>query len=334
VSEKRKRGQVKLGTLENLLDPFSGGGSIPLEAQRLGLMVYASDLNPVAVLINKALIEIPPKFAGHSPINPDAKQSLIGRDWLGSQGLADDIRYYGKWMRDEAEMRIGNLYPKEKLPKEYGGDEVTVTAWLWMRTVKCPNPACGIEMPLTNKFWLSTKKGKEVWVEPIIDHNRKTIHYVVRQGINAPEGTVNRQGAKCIACKSFVSLDYIRSEGKVGRMKAALMAIVAEGPRGRIYISPNEEHVAIAAQARPIEVPETDLPERALSFRVQIYGMTRHRDLFTPRQLVALTTFSDLIREVRDKILFDANLAGLPLGRGKPFYPSWRINYTINLYCS
>jgi putative DNA methylase len=257
-----------------LLDPFSGGGSLPLEAQRLGLAVYASDLNPVAVLINKALIEIPPKFSGHPPINPDSNSSLIDHDWYGSQGLADDIRYYGKWMRDEAEKRIGKLYPKVKLSKEYGGDEVSVTAWLWMRTVICPNPACGIEMPLTNKFWLSTKKGKETWVEPIIDSYRKTINYQVRQGINAPEGTVNRQGAKCIACKSFVSLDYIRSEGRAGRMKTQIVAIVAEGSRGRIYISPNEEHSAIARQARPTWEPVQELQGKC-KVNVPLYLMFR-----------------------------------------------------------
>ena len=159
-----------------------------MEAQRLGLEAHASDLNPVAVLINKALIEIPPKFAGCPPVNPDAKQSLMGRDWHGAQGLADDIRYYGKWMRDEAERRIGHLYPKVTLPKEYVGDEATVIAWLWARTVKCPNPACGTRMPLARSFWLSTKKGKESWVEPQIDNTTTppNIHFKLKIGIGQP----------------------------------------------------------------------------------------------------------------------------------------------------
>src|SRR5258708_26768239 len=167
------RAEIRKATGNNLppvLDPFSGGGSIPLEAQRLGLEAHASDLNPVAVLINKALIEIPPKFANCPPVNPDAKKSLMAREWHGAQGLADDIRYYGKWMRDEAEKRIGHLYPKVTLPKEYRGGEATVIAWLWTRTVTCPNPACGVQMPLVHSFYLSKKKGKEARIEPTIDH--------------------------------------------------------------------------------------------------------------------------------------------------------------------
>src|SRR5947209_7963692 len=228
-----------------VLDPFAGGGSIPLEAQRLGLEAHASDLNPVAVLINKALIEIPPKFAGCSPVNPEAKKSLMGRDWHGAQGLAEDIRYYGKWMRDEAEKRIGFLYPKVMLPKEYGGGEATVIAWLWVRTVTCPNPACGAQMPLTSKWWLSKKKGKEAWVEPRTDHTTTppTIRFTVVTDKGKPqEGTVNRQGARCIACGTPVSFDHVRSEGSAGRMDAQLIAIVADGHNGRVYLEPNEEH--------------------------------------------------------------------------------------------
>src|SRR2546430_13318371 len=186
-----------------VLDPFAGGGSIPLEAQRLGLEAYASDLNPVAVLINKALIEFPPKFAEQSPVNPQARKSSVGGDWSGARGLADDIRYYGKWMRDEAERRIGHLYPKATLPNDYGGGEGTVIAWLWVRTVKCPNPACGAQMPLTNKWWLSQKKGKQTWVEPEIDYTTAppTIHFAIESGEGKPQiGTVNRRGTKCIAC--------------------------------------------------------------------------------------------------------------------------------------
>ncbi len=298
-----------------VFDPFAGGGSIPLEAQRLGLEAHASDLNPVAVLINKALIEIPPKFAGRPPVNPEARQSLMGTDWSGARGLADDIRYYGKWMRDEAERRIGHLYPKVTLPKEYGGSEATVIAWLWTRTVTCPNPACGAKMPLVRSFYLSKKKGKEVWVEPQVDHpaTPPAVRFTVETGKGKPQdGTIDRRGARCIACGTPVPFDHIRSEGKAGRMGSQLMAIVAEGQHGRVYLAPDEEHVAIAVQAKPIGVPETDLPEQALGFRVQLYGMTKHRDLFTPRQLVALTTFSDLVSEAREHVLRDMGLTPLP----------------------
>src|SRR6266568_6705121 len=294
------------GNLPPVLDPFCGGGSIPLEAQRLGLQAHGSDLNPVAVLISKALIEIPPKFTGCAPFNPEAKQSLMGREWHRAQGLADDIRYYGKWMRDEAERRIGHLYPKVLLPKEYGSGEATVIAWLWARTVRCPNPACLAMMPLVRSFWVSTKKGKEVWVEPVVDHAMKTVRFVVRHGAGAPEGTVNRLGSKCIVCGSSVPLDHVRTEGKAGRMGAQMMAIVAEGKRERIYLPPDEEHEAIAQEAKPKWESETELSTHPQYMAAPRYGMTRHRDLFTPRQLMALITFSDLVSEAREQVLEDS----------------------------
>ncbi|MGH7496851.1 MAG: DUF1156 domain-containing protein, partial [bacterium] len=303
-----------------VLDPFAGGGSIPLEAQRLGLRAYASDLNPVAVLINKALIEIPPKFANRPPVHPVEKsgQASFAREWRGATGLAEDVRYYGKWMRDEAEKRIGHLYPKVQLPSPTGrwaggegaggeGKEATVIAWLWARTVKCPNPACGATMPLVRSFWLSTKKAKKAWVKPVVDHAKKTVRFEVKTGEGEPpEGTVNRRGATCIVCDTSVPFDYVRAEGKAGRMEAQLMAIVAEGTRGRVYLAPSAEHETIAARAEPQNVPDTNLPEQALGFRVQLYGMTKHRDLFTLRQLVALTTFSDLVSEARSAVRNDA----------------------------
>ncbi len=289
-----------------VLDPFCGGGSIPLEAQRLGLEAHASDLNPVAVLITKALIEIPPKFAGRPPVNPEARKNLAhSGSWKGAKGLAEDVRYYGKWMRDEAEKRIGYLYPKVKLTKEMAagrddlmalvGQQLTVIAWLWARTVKCPNPACGAQMPLVRSFWLSTKKGKPAWVQPVVDQNAKTVRFEISTGSGHPrESTVDRRGALCLSCSSPVPFDVIRQEAREGRLGVQLMAIVAEGPRGRLYLSPIEQHQAIASGAVPNQPPETDLPDKALGFRVQAYGMTKHRDLFTKRQLVALTTFSDL----------------------------------------
>jgi putative DNA methylase len=309
------RAEIRRSTGGNpppVLDPFCGGGSIPLEAQRLGLEAYGSDLNPVAVLITKALIEIPPKFAGRAPVHPQDRQ-LVQRTWRGVSGLAEDVRYYGQWMRDEAEKRIGWLYPKVKLPKEYGGGEATVIAWLWARTVKCPNPACGAQMPLVRSFWLSTKKGKQAWVEPIVDKKRKTVRFEVRTGKGEPpEGTVNRRGALCIVCKTPVPFDHIRSEGKAGRMSAQLMAIVAEGKGGRVYVDPSDQHAHIARQAVPEWKPDFDLPHNPRDFKTPNYGMNTFADLFTPRQLVALTTFSDLVSEARERVLADARKAGLP----------------------
>ena len=288
-------------------DPFAGGGSIPLEAQRLGLEAHASDLNPVAVLINKALIEIPPKFKDQPPVNPEDRKQI--RTWKGAQGLAADVRYYGKWMRDEAFKQIGRLYPKAKLPKECGGGEATVIAWLWARTVKCPNPACGCQMPLVRSFELSTKKGKETCVEPLIDRSNPNpkIKFEIKTGTGkALEGTVDRKGARCIACEAPVPFDYVRNEGKAERMGQQLMAIVAEGQSGRSYLVPTPEQEAIANSAQPEWKPDTELPKEALGFRVQNYGMTKHADLFTPRQLVALTTFSNLVGEAREKAIADA----------------------------
>ncbi|WXJ79536.1 hypothetical protein MTMBA_16270 [Moorella thermoacetica] len=258
-----------------VLDPFCGGGSIPLEAQRLGLEAHASDLNPVAVLITKALIEIPPRFAGRPPVNPETNRLNVGAEWPGATGLARDIYYYGRWMRDKAEQRIGHLYPKVTLPAEYGGGEATVIAWLWARTVKCPNPACGCQMPLTSKFWLSTKKGKEAWIEPIVDPAKKEVNYKVHLGKGKPPaGTVNRRGAKCICCGTAVPFEYIRDEGKNGRIGEQMMAIVAEGQHGRIYLSASEKHIAIALQARPSWYPQADLPNNPRDFKTPNYGMT------------------------------------------------------------
>jgi putative DNA methylase len=290
-----------------IYDPFCGGGSIPLEAQRLGLDAHASDLNPVAVLITKALIEIPPKFAGQPPIHPMPQGRMTGTGmWQGARGLAEDVRFYGQWLRDKAFENIGHLYPKVTLPSDQGGGNATVIAWIWARTVRCPNPACGAQMPLVRSFALCTKAGKKAWVEPLIDHATKGVRFKVhRTDSTPPEATVNRRGAKCLVCSSPTPLDHVRAEGRAGRISHQLMAIVAEGDRGRTYLQPNAEHEQIAASAEPADAPETDLPSKALGFRVQVYGMTRHRDLFTPRQLVAMLAFSDMVARTREQLIAD-----------------------------
>lgn len=287
-----------------IYDPFCGGGSIPLEAQRLGLEAHGSDLNPVAVLITKALIEIPPKFANRAPINPEArKKGLNDSAYPGVRGLAEDVRFYGEWMRQKAKERIGHLYPLAKLPD---GSEATVIAWLWARTVKCPNPVCGAEMPLVRSFTLSTREGGNAWVEPIIDHSSKAVRFEIRTRGGSPvPGTVTRLGAKCLICSNIVSLDYVRSEGKAGRISAQLMAIVAEGRRGRTYVNPLPDHQQIAHGVKPVGDLDSDLPEQALGFRVQLYGLTKHRDLFTKRQLMALFTLSNLVSEARKQAIAD-----------------------------
>lgn len=292
-----------------LYDPFCGGGAIPIEAQRLGLPTLASDLNPVAVLITKALVEIPWRFRGCMPVHPSLRGPLHARTWERATGLAADVEAYGKWMSQQARERIGHFYPNIQLDKE--GREATVIAWLWARTVHCPNPLCDAQMPLIKSFALSAKKGKEWCLEPIVDRERKTVGFATREGKPERDGTVTRRGAVCIVCNEPVNLSYVRSEGKSGRIGAQMIAIVADGPRGRTYLAPSEDHARIAHSAQPAWSPDTDLPERALGFRVQAYGMTKHRDLFTSRQLLALTTFSELVRESRECALADSIAAGL-----------------------
>jgi putative DNA methylase len=285
-------------------DPFCGGGSIPLEAQRLGLTAYASDLNPVAVLITKALIEIPPKFAGQPPVNPDDGKLKGTGTWTSARGLAEDVRYYGKWMRDEAERRIGHLYPKVKLPSEHGGGEATVIAWIWARTVKSPNPAWDGPMPLVRSFALSTKKGKEVWVEPIVDRQNKRIRFEIRTGPGCPEGTVGRGGAVCLATGTPVPLSHIKAEGLAGRMGQQLMAIAAEGDGRRIFVPPTEIYESVALSVpTPGDVPNFDLARHPQYMGTPRYGLDEYADLFTSRQLVALTTFSDLVAEAREQLV-------------------------------
>jgi putative DNA methylase len=291
-----------------VLDPFAGGGSIPLEAQRLGLEAHASDLNPVAVLINKALIEIPPRWADQPPVHPsDDDLRFEVATWRGAQGLAEDVRHYGRWMRDEAERRLGHLYPDAKVDD---GSTAKVIAWIWARTVTCPNPACGAEMPLAGSFWLGKKKGKEAWIDPHVVNGR--VEFRVGTGPQGPpvDRTAGRNGATCLVCDSPVPLAHVRAEGKAGRMGARLMAIAAEGVRRRIYLPPTPEHEAAADVPAPDDIPTTALPEKALGFRVQGYGMTHHADLFIARQLTTLTTLCDLVSEARDRVRHDAEAAG------------------------
>ena len=310
-------------------DPFAGGGSLPLEAQRLGLESHASDLNPVAVLINKAMIEIPPRFAGKPPVNPASRgdKDLVARQWTGARGLAADVRYYGQWMRDEAEKRIGWLYPKVAVTAEmaqarpdlkpYVGKELTVIAWLWARTVKSPNPAFAqVDVPLASTFMLSTKKGKEAYVEPVIENGGYCFTVKVgrpedSEAVKAGTTAGKRRAFRCLMSDVPVTYDHIRAEGKAGRIGARMMAVVAEGDRGRIYLAPTPEHEDAAQEARPGWKPDVEFFQQALGFRIGNYGMEKWSDLFTPRQLMALTTFSDLVQEAREQVRQDAVAAGV-----------------------
>ena len=309
-------------------DPFAGGGALPLEAQRLGLEAHASDLNPVAVLINKAMIEIPPKFAGRPPVNPEARTDsrLLSREWRGAQGLAEDVRCYGRWMRDEAEKRIGHLYPKVEITAEtvrerpdlkpYEGRKLTVIAWLWARTVKSPNPAfADVDVPLASTFMLSTKKGKEAYVAPVIEG--REYRFTVKVG-TPPEaaklGTTagKRSAFRCLMSGVPVGYGHIRAQGQNNGLGARLMAIVAAGDRSRVYLAPNPKHEAIPQDLDVTWKPDLPLPANPRDFKTPNYGLPMFSDLFTSRQLIALTTFSDLVGEVMERVRRDAASAGLP----------------------
>ena len=316
-------------TLPAFHDPFAGGGALPLEAQRLGLESYASDLNPVAVLINKAMIEIPPKFSDRPPIRPICKDDppeFMHREWKGAQGLAEDVRYYGQWMRDEAERRIGQLYPKIEITsamvkdradlKKYMGQKLTVIAWIWARTVKSPNPAFAkVDVPLATTFMLATKSGKEAYVEPVIE--KTSYRFTVKVGkptdvAAAKSGTkLARANFICLMSGAPISGDYIKAEGKAGRIGARLMAIVAEGERERVYLSPTPEHETVAIGAHPAWKPEVTISGSSQYLGVKPYGMEQFWELFTPRQLVAISAMADLVRESQDRVKQDAIVAGL-----------------------
>ena len=316
--------------MPGLHDPFAGGGAIPLEAQRLGLEAYASDLNPVAVLINKAMIEIPPKFAGRPPVHPEARKDkkLFAKEWKGAEGLAEDVRRYGQWMRDEAEKRIGHLYPKVEITAEMAkerpdlkplvGEHLNLIAYVWARTVRSPNPAYAhVEVPLASTFVLATKEGREAYISPVLSRNSYSFTVLLGEPPrSAKTGTKAARGAnfRCLMSGVPIEPDYVKQEAMAGRMGAKLMAIIAEGKKGRVYHPPIEEHEKLiqSLKAPPgsesIHVPIGNDP-RALW--CLLYGLTHFDHLFTTRQLTALLTFSDLLDTTRKKIIEHAELSDL-----------------------
>ena len=303
--------------LPPVYDPFSGGGSIPLEAQRLGLPAHGSDLNPVAVMIGKAMIEIPPKFKDREPVHPGTRDR---NHYRNAEGLAEDVKHYGAWMRERAFERIGHLYPQVDLPKEHGGGKATVIAWIWSRTVPSPDPAFGdVQVPIASSFLLSSKAGKEAWIEPIVDKAAKTISYRIRKGGTREEIATARKGTKagrgahfrCLLSDTAITPNYVKAKGKAGEMGQTLIAIVAEGKRQRVYVEPRGDHAQLALSTKPKWKPQTSLPNDPRAFWTVNYGLTTFGDLFTDRQLVALNTFSDLVHEARAEIERDGLTAGI-----------------------
>ncbi|MFO0532573.1 MAG: DUF1156 domain-containing protein [Brevundimonas sp.] len=305
------------GVLPPVYDPFSGGGSIPLEAQRLGLPAYGSDLNPVAVMIGKAMIEIPPKFKDEPPVHPGPKDRQFYRN---AEGLAEDVKYYGDWMREKAWERIGHLYPQVDLPKEYGGGKAKVVAWIWARTVPSPDPAfADVSVPIASSFLLNSKAGNEAWIEPSVNRQAKTITYRIRHKgtkaeiATAKEGTKAGRGAnfRCLISDTAITSDYVKRMGRDGKMGQTLIAVVAEGNRSRAYIAPTEYHEQLALSVAYDWKPETSLPNDPRNFWTVDYGLTSFGDLFTDRQLAGLNTFSDLVHEARARIEAEALAAGI-----------------------
>lgn len=311
---ERARAEIKSSIGDerlSLLDPFAGGGAIPFEAQRLGLEAYAQDLNPVAVMINKAMVEIPPKFFGKAAINPESRSRSAISSLTGCNGLADDVEYYGSWMRSQAYERIGDLYPQVELAPSDGGGKANVIAWLWARTIKCPNPACEKTMPLISSLQLSRKRGHEAWLK--LTENGDGFNYeVVRGKFSGKQLKVGR-GAKfhCAHCGAIASEDSVKENAMSGRMGSELIAIVVDGPNGRIIMSPNDEHKTAAIVERPDDYPDANLPYDPRNIWCPNYGLDTYDKLFTNRQLVALTTFSDLVVEAQHKAEEDAIAAGM-----------------------
>lgn len=299
----------------SLLDPFAGGGTIPSEAQRLGLVANAHDLNPVAVMINKATIEIPPKFVGNKPVNPNSENLLsVGGSWSGIHGMIEDVLYYGNWIKEKAYEEIGHMYPLVEVPKEQGGGKTNAVAWIWAHTVKCPNPACGCEMPLANGFTLSKKKGNEAYVEPILDSHAKKITYGLRMGGGKPtnEPKLSR-GAnfRCVLCGEATTPDYIKTEALSGRMGSTLIGIIGEGKKKRVFAAPNEEQILAANVEKPLEYPTGKLSDDRRALWTPLYGLDTFDKLFTNRQLITMTTLSRLVKDVQPIIETDAIKAGL-----------------------
>ncbi|MEQ8652019.1 MAG: DUF1156 domain-containing protein [Kiloniellales bacterium] len=309
-------GDLKDVELPPVYDPFSGGGSIPLEAQRLGLPAYGSDLNPVAVMIGKAMIEIPPKFKDMPPIHPGPKERTHYRN---AEGLAEDVKYYGEWIREKARERIGNLYPQVALPPESGGGKATVIAWIWARTVPSPDPAfLNVQVPIASSFLLSSKSGKEIRTEPVVDKQANTITYRIHRGGTKAEISAAKKGTKagrganfrCIMSGTAITMDHVRRVAKTG-LGQQLIAIVAEGKSGRVYVAPVQEHCDIAQSAKACWRPDLTISPDRRAFTPPDYGMGAFGDLFTERQLVALTTFSELIHLARKQIENDGLVAHL-----------------------
>jgi len=313
-----------------LLDPFAGGGAIPLEAQRLGLVSHAHDLNPVAVMINKAAIEIAPKFSNRPPINKETSENGLV-NWVGTAGFAADVKHYGNLLKKKVFEKVGHLYPKVSISNSNNAERVSVIAWIWARKNKCPNPLCACDVPLISSYAISKKKGKEAWVEPLYENG--TYRFKVHQGICPNEfelGTKFRsssgKGKKgtfiCPQCKSgVVTHDYIEEEANKYGLQSMPIAIIAEGDSGRLCLEIDKESMAKQMSEVDLfyesEQIEDDVPMEqtrgtfASNAQGGIYGFWKFKDYFTKRQLCSIVTFIRTLDEIQKIVEEDALAAGL-----------------------
>lgn len=301
--ERMERGEyTEFGDKPVVFDPFSGYGGIPLAAQTMDFPVIAGDLNPVAAMLTKATTEIPAKFANQRPVNP---YSLI-KEYRGAEGLAEDVQFYGEWLEQKAQEQLQELYPNESEGKP--------AAWIWARTVKCPNPACGCRMPMASSFIINGKAGREAWAEPVAENG--TIRFHLRTGKCPKEKETNKYGSYgakfiCPACGEITTDAYVKEQGLKHELGAQLMAMVIDTPNGKIYKEPNSVQEAAAVVPAPENIPQGEIPDNAHWFGPPGFGITEYADLFSPRQLTMLTTFCELLKELQDKAASDALAAGM-----------------------
>ena len=309
-----------------LLDPFMGGGATGLEALRLGCETHALELNPVAHLIELCTLVYPQRYGSgeteeqrrtgdrRSPTADRRQLTLPGSAPTGGGGrtLADDVRHWGRWVLERAREEIGHLYANPT------GDE-TIVGYLWARTVRCPNPACGAEMPLVRQWWLAKTKRRKIALRPRVNREARRITFeVIDVGAQhaAPDfdpgrGTSSRGHATCLACGQVADVTYIRAEGKAGRMGEMPLAVIYEQEKtGKGYRPFTEQDEELFQKALTLlgeldeNAPDEPLPPvGTLGFRVQRYGLTRWGDLFNARQTLALLTFSRQVRAAHEAML-------------------------------
>lgn len=291
-----------------IVDPFSGFGGLTLAAAGTGHSVIAGDLNSVATVLTKAVAEIPARFANKPAVSENAEN----RFYTGVEGLAEDILCYGTAIRHELANRLTSMYP-DALEQDL--DNKRVYAWIWTRTVTCPNPACSCQMPLANSYVLSKLKNREFYVQPEVQG--KAVSFHVLKGVSGSSQQGNKIGSsgarfKCPVCGEITTDEYVKSMGRKNQLGIQLMSVGYEGPNGKEYYSPTEEQLKAAVVTVPLELPLGELPNNTRWFSPPLFGLKNYTDLYTSRQLVLMISLCDLVSEVKERVYIDAVRAGFP----------------------